>query len=139
MEGIHVSNTCNQYLPVISKETRWGRPLIIFFFFFHISYDTLHVTCDMPKGKRDMSSKVFKGHQYFLSKCLVKSLIEMSHKNVLLKSHYWFKSYGNFAEWMNFAYWWSFIGKGLRLQPAQQACYIPYSLYKKKTVKRPSN
>jgi hypothetical protein len=22
------------------------------------------------------------------------------------------------------AYWWSFIGKGLCLQPAQQACYI---------------
>ena len=38
------------------------------------------------------------------------------------KSHYWFKSHGNFAEWADFAYWWSSIGKGLRLQPAQQAC-----------------
>ena len=36
--------------------------------------------------------------------------------------HYWFKSYGDFAEWVDFAHWWSFIGKGLRLQPAQQAC-----------------
>ena len=26
---------------------------------------------------------------------------------------------------MDFAYWWSFIGKGLRLQPAQQACFNP--------------
>ena len=41
------------------------------------------------------------------------------------KSHYWFKSYGNFAEWVNFAYWWRCIGKGLRLQPAQQACFTP--------------
>ena len=28
----------------------------------------------------------------------------------------------NFAELVDYAYWWSFIGKGLRLQPAQQAC-----------------
>ena len=40
------------------------------------------------------------------------------------KSHNWFKSYGDFAEWVNFAYWRSFVGKGLRLQPAQQACFI---------------
>ena len=38
------------------------------------------------------------------------------------KLHYWFKSYGDYAEWVNFAHWWSFIGKGLCLQPAQQAC-----------------
>ena len=31
------------------------------------------------------------------------------------KSHYWFKSYGDFAKWVDFAYWWSFIGKGLCL------------------------
>ena len=37
------------------------------------------------------------------------------------KLHYWFKSYGDFAEWVDFAYWWNFIGKGLRLQPEQQA------------------
>ena len=35
----------------------------------------------------------------------------------------WFKSYSDFAELVDFAYWWSFIGKGLRLQPAQQACF----------------
>ena len=29
---------------------------------------------------------------------------------------------GDFAETMDFANWWSFIRKGLRLQPAQQAC-----------------
>ena len=40
-----------------------------------------------------------------------------------LKLHYWFKSYGDFAEGVDFAHWWSFIGKGLRLQPAQQACF----------------
>ena len=40
-----------------------------------------------------------------------------------LKGLYWFKSYSNFAEWLGFAYWWSFIKKGLRLQPAQQACF----------------
>ena len=38
--------------------------------------------------------------------------------------HYWFKSYGNFAEWVDFAHWLGFIGKGLRLQPAQQACFL---------------
>ena len=31
--------------------------------------------------------------------------------------HYWFKIKRDFAEWVNFAYWWSFIRKGLRLQP----------------------
>jgi hypothetical protein len=34
----------------------------------------------------------------------------------------WFKSYCTFAEWVDFAYWWNCIGKGLHLQPAQQAC-----------------
>ena len=33
--------------------------------------------------------------------------------------HHWFKSYGHFT----FAYCGSCIGKGLRLQPAQQACF----------------
>ena len=40
------------------------------------------------------------------------------------KSHYWFKSYGDFAEWVGFAHWWSCIGKGLHLQPAQQTCFL---------------
>ena len=40
------------------------------------------------------------------------------------KGHYWFKSYGNFAEWVVCAHWWSSIGKGLRLEPAQQACFF---------------
>ena len=34
----------------------------------------------------------------------------------------WFTSYGNFAKEVYFAYGWSRIGKGLRRQPAQQAC-----------------
>ena len=38
-------------------------------------------------------------------------------------AHDWFKSYGHFTEGVDFAYWWSFIGKGLRLQPVQQACF----------------
>ena len=39
------------------------------------------------------------------------------------KSHYWFKSYGNFAELVDFAHRWSFIGKGLHLQACnQQSC-----------------
>ena len=33
------------------------------------------------------------------------------------------KGYCIFAEWVDFAYWWSCIGKGLCLQPAQQACF----------------
>jgi hypothetical protein len=37
---------------------------------------------------------------------------------------YWFKSYRDFVEWVDFANWWSCIGKGLRLQPAQLACYF---------------
>ena len=39
------------------------------------------------------------------------------------KLHHWFKSYGHFIEGVDFAYWWSCIGKGLRLQPPQQACF----------------
>ena len=35
-----------------------------------------------------------------------------------------FKSYSDFVKLMDFAYWWSFIGKGLHLQPAQQACLL---------------
>ena len=40
------------------------------------------------------------------------------------KSRYWFNSCGDFVEWIDFALWWSFIGNGLRLQPAQQACFL---------------
>ena len=42
---------------------------------------------------------------------------------MISKCHHWFKSDGDFADWVDFAYWWSCIGKGLRLQHAQQACY----------------
>jgi hypothetical protein len=38
--------------------------------------------------------------------------------------HYWCKSFADFAQWVDFAFWWSFIGKGLLLQPAQQACFF---------------
>ena len=31
---------------------------------------------------------------------------------------------------LEFAYWWSCIGKGLRLQPAQQTCFLPFSLHR---------
>ena len=44
------------------------------------------------------------------------------------KSHHWFKSYGHFTEVVDFAYWLSFIGKGLRLQPGQQACLKLFKL-----------
>ena len=49
---------------------------------------------------------------------------------------YWFKSYGAFAEWVDFAYWLSFIGKGVHLQPAQQAFFSkdgPQHFVKKST------
>jgi hypothetical protein len=32
------------------------------------------------------------------------------------------------AEWVDFAHWWSFIGKGLLLQPAQQAYFVPFTV-----------
>jgi hypothetical protein len=32
--------------------------------------------------------------------------------------------FGPCSEWVDFAYWWSCIGKGLRLQPARQACLL---------------
>ena len=35
----------------------------------------------------------------------------------------WFKSYSHFTEGVDLAYWLSCIGKGLRLKPAQQACF----------------
>ena len=34
------------------------------------------------------------------------------------KSHYWFKSYGDFAEWMDFAYWWGFNSGGSAINGA---------------------
>ena len=34
--------------------------------------------------------------------------------------------YGHFTKGVDLAYWWSCIGKGLRLQPAQQACFPLY-------------
>ena len=42
---------------------------------------------------------------------------------IALKLKYWFKRYVDFAEWVDFAYLCSCIGKGLHLQPAQQACF----------------
>ena len=39
------------------------------------------------------------------------------------KSHHWLKNNGHFSEGLDFAYWWSCIRKGLRPQPAQQACF----------------
>ena len=46
------------------------------------------------------------------------------------------QKYGNFGEGVDFAYCGSCIGKGLHLQPAQQACYLifkPCCLHLKQT------
>ena len=52
--------------------------------------------------------------------CNIFGLVTRSH-TVL-----WFTNYGNFAEWLDFAFWWSCNGKGLCLQPAQQACLFSF-------------
>ena len=39
------------------------------------------------------------------------------------KFYLWFKTYGHFIEGVDFAFTVSFMGKGLRLQPAQHACF----------------
>ena len=39
------------------------------------------------------------------------------------KSHYWFKSYGNFAELVDFAYWWSFSGGGSAISGATPSSF----------------
>ena len=39
------------------------------------------------------------------------------------------QSYGQFTEGVDFAYWWSSIKEGLRLHPAQQACYKPKNYF----------
>ena len=49
----------------------------------------------------------------------------LSKSRRALKSHQWFKSCGHFTEGVDIAYWWSGIGKGLLLQPSQQACFHP--------------
>ena len=41
-----------------------------------------------------------------------------------LKLNHWFKSCGHLSEGVDVAFWWSCIGKVLRLQPAQQACFF---------------
>ena len=51
-------------------------------------------------------------------------ILENSKSLRASKSHHWFKSFGEFAEIGDFAYWWSCIRKGLRLKPAQEACFI---------------
>ena len=38
--------------------------------------------------------------------------------------HHWIKSYGHLSEEVDFAYWLSCMGKGLRLQAVQQACFL---------------
>ena len=40
------------------------------------------------------------------------------------KSHYWFKSFGDFAEWVDFAHWWSFSGEG-----SASTSYIQFKAY----------
>ena len=37
--------------------------------------------------------------------------------------HFWFKCQCGFCEMVDLSYWWSFIGKGLLLQPAHQGCF----------------
>ena len=51
---------------------------------------------------------------------------ELSKFRRASKSHQWIKSYGHFTEGVDLAYLRSCIGKGLGLQPAQQACYFVY-------------
>ena len=53
-----------------------------------------------------------------------------------IKLLYWFKSYGDFAEWVDFAYWWSFIGKGLHLQPAQPACLFLFCIQNLRNIRK---
>ena len=48
---------------------------------------------------------------------------ELSKSQRASKSHQWFKSYSHFNEGVDLAYWLSCTRKGLRLQPAQQACF----------------
>ena len=50
---------------------------------------------------------------------------------IYLEGHPNCMSYGDIAEWVDFAYWWSCIGKGLRLEPAQQACKWLYYIKNK--------
>ena len=50
----------------------------------------------------------------------VTQVIEFKISNNI-KLHHWLKIYGLFAKWVEFAFWWSYIGKSLSLQPAQQA------------------
>ena len=62
-------------------------------------------------------------HQPFPTTALRHSDLELSKSQMASKSHQWFKSYSHFTEEVDFAYWLSFIGKGLRLQPTQKACF----------------
>ena len=63
---------------------------------------------------RDRSSKY---------KILCHSDHKLSKSQRASQSYQWFKIYGHFTEGVDQAYWGSCIGKGLRLQPAQQACF----------------
>ena len=57
---------------------------------------------------------------------VIKTLLNPEgHQNRMTGS----KVKGHFTEGVDSAYWWSCIGKGLRLQPAQQACFIVASIF----------
>ena len=58
-----------------------------------------------------------------ISQFLARVFIQYQYQRASIM-HQWYKSYGHFTEGVDFAYWWSFIGKGLCLQSAQQACFI---------------
>ena len=44
------------------------------------------------------------------------------------KSHYWFKSYGDFVEWEDFAYWWSSSSGGYVINGAYPVYFLSLSL-----------
>ena len=52
----------------------------------------------------------------------IENSLENSKYQRTSKLLHWFKIYGDFGEQGDFTYWRSCLGKGLSLQPAQQAC-----------------
>ena len=54
------------------------------------------------------------------------TILQISKSQRTLKSHYWFKSYGDFAEWVDFSYWTNvvkLVGEGSVINGAYNYIY----------------
>ena len=117
-------------MSVFTIRNRWCAKLLrIYRNFFSINIKLADPGEARGCSTNSLSQSAFSSHSFTAAKAkrLEPSTssyrIELSKSRRASKSHHWFQSYGHVTKGVDLAYWWSFIGKGLCLQPAQQACF----------------